>query len=78
MVVKGPSGQQTGCGKGSEAAEKVEEGLAVFIDVESGTGPVRAPCPKRAVAELRSPDRSTETTKIKTSFATFKGIRVLI
>jgi hypothetical protein len=36
------------------------EGARSFIDVESGTGPVRAPCPKRAVAELRSADRRTE------------------
>ena len=36
------------------------EGGQSFIDVESGTRPVHVPCPKRAAAIFRSPDRSTE------------------
>jgi hypothetical protein len=63
-VGESPSSRQVLCGKGDEAAEKSrEEGARSFIDVESGTGPVRAPCPKRGVAELRSPDRRTEIIK---------------
>jgi hypothetical protein len=38
--------------RGSEGAEKVEEGAQSFIDGESSTGPVHAPCPKRGAAKL--------------------------
>jgi hypothetical protein len=46
--------------RGSEEAEKVEEAARSFIDVESGTGPVRAPCPKRGAAKPKGVDRGTE------------------
>jgi hypothetical protein len=47
-------------GKEVKWQKKVEWRGRSFIDVESGTGPVHAPCPKRAAAVFRSPDRSTE------------------
>jgi hypothetical protein len=36
------------------------ERSASFIDVESGGGPVHAPCLKQRAAKLRGKDRSTE------------------
>jgi hypothetical protein len=53
-------------GKEVEGAEKFDgRGSWSYIDVESGTGPVRAPCPKRAGAVFRSPDRRTEIIYLK-------------
>jgi hypothetical protein len=44
------------------------EGVRSFIDVESGTGPVYAPCPKRGVAELRSADQRTEICNTQNNY----------
>jgi hypothetical protein len=47
-------------GKGLKRRKVEQRGRANLIDVESGGGPVHAPCPKRPVAKPGGANRSTE------------------
>ena len=49
-----------GLGKGLKRTMVEQRGIATFIAVESGGGPVHAPCPKQRVAKPRGANRSTE------------------
>jgi hypothetical protein len=59
----GSNGRARGVGKGLKKKKVEQRGARTFIDVESGGGPVHAPCPKQRVAKPGGANRSTEIIK---------------